>query len=291
MKQAKALYRENSTHINIENGQSQLNTSTIKPILRWAGSKRKLIPLLLDNIPPNYSTYHEPFVGSAALFLALQPKRSILSDFNGELVEFYQTVKTRPWLVYEKASSIKVSKAKYYQIRKIDTNSIGKVDRAARFLYLNRYCFNGVYRTNMQNQFNVPMGTKTGDFPDIDSYKLFVEQIRSADIIPCDYLATTKNIRKNDFIYLDPPYTKHSDRNRGEYGNGCFNSNDLNSLCGFLSKVDKRGAFFCLSYTDDIALKNLLTNTWRVTTLKVRRSVASSSSKRSSVNEILVTNY
>lgn len=266
-------------------------SASAKPILRWAGSKKKLIPELVRHVPKKYSKYFEPFAGSAVLFATLNPSDAVISDYNLELVDFYRTISRRPWVVYEKSLEIKVSKKTYYQVRAVDPSSLGKTDRAVRFFYLNRYCFNGVYRTNKDNQYNVPMGTRTGKFPSLSEYSLFVETIRKATILHCDYLVALQKASNGDFVYLDPPYAKSEHRNRGEYGPNCFSSKDLAELVKELRRLDRLGVKFCLSYRDTSELRNLLKVSWNMTPLSVARTIASFPINRKTVQEVLVTNY
>jgi DNA adenine methylase len=249
------------------------------------------VPHLLKASPGNFGTYYEPFVGSAALFAAIKPRKSVLSDFNGALIDFYERLNTRPWLVYKKTKAIRVSKNQYYKIRAVDPNSLGKVDRAVRFFYLNRHCFNGVYRTNTKNQFNVPMGTKTGQFPSRENFAKFVDLLKTAELKTCDYSASIKEVKKNDFVYLDPPYFKTNDRHRGEYGVGGFSSDDIVTLTDCLKYIDAVGAKFILSYTNDERLRNTIQPDWRTKKINVRRSVAGFCAGRTAVVEVLITNY
>jgi DNA adenine methylase len=129
-----------------------------RPILRWAGSKRKLLPKLISLSPSSSGRYVEPFAGSAALFFALQPQDALLSDFNPELIETYKILSANAGSVWRRLSQMPGSRDFYYRIRARNPTSMSSIDRAARFIYLNRYCFNGVYRTNRLGQFNVPRG-------------------------------------------------------------------------------------------------------------------------------------
>src|SRR5260370_41753763 len=126
--------------------------------LRWAGSKRKLLPILLDAAPKKFDRYVEPFAGSACLFFALGPRRAVLADINEELVNTYRALKTDVEGVIEHLAAFKCSKKEYYLVRSESLLGMPKQRRAARFIYLNRFCFNGLYRTNKQGGFNVPYG-------------------------------------------------------------------------------------------------------------------------------------
>src|SRR6185295_4945248 len=142
-------------------------SSAVRPLLRWAGSKRKLLPKLVHYWGTGFSRYIEPFVGSGALFYALAPAGAVLSDLNGELIDALTTTRNKPDAVYDVLVTLRRGNKSYYALRAQDAATISIVERAARFLFLNRYCFNGLYRTDRFGRFNVPYGaTKTGDIPD-----------------------------------------------------------------------------------------------------------------------------
>lgn len=128
------------------------------PVFRWAGSKRQLVPTLIANAPDDFGAYIEPFAGSACLFFALQPERAVLGDFNTALIGAYRVIATAPRAVARALSAMPTDPAFYYELRSRDAALLSRVERAARFIYLNRFSFNGVYRTNLQGGFNVPRG-------------------------------------------------------------------------------------------------------------------------------------
>jgi len=137
-----------------------------QPLLRWAGSKRRLIPRLRSFWSHRYKRYVEPFMGSACLFFALRPARAILGDINGDLVATYHTIREHPRAVWNALQRIPVGKTSYYATRQLNPNDLSDVNKAARFIFLNRFCFNGLYRTNLQGRFNVPYApARTGSLP------------------------------------------------------------------------------------------------------------------------------
>jgi DNA adenine methylase len=160
------------------------------PLFRWAGSKRKLLGILQANVSPWYSTYIEPFAGSACLFFALQPAKSILGDFNAHLIQAYRMIALSPERVHETASRFPVQPAEYYRLRSLNPISLPPIERAARFLYLNRYCFNGVYRTNRAGQFNVPRGRDTGAIPSLAAFMRGAVALRTATMVAGDFRKT-----------------------------------------------------------------------------------------------------
>jgi DNA adenine methylase len=246
-----------------------------------------MIPMLVRASPTKYARYVEPFAGSASLFFSLRPKNAVLGDLNHELIETYQAVRDSPSKVGRLARSFEDTEAAYYRIR--DDVSPGKevIFRAARFIYLNRHCFNGVYRTNKLGHFNVPRGTKTGSIQDERFFSDCAKLFASVKFIAGDFTKTLKHVRKGDFVYLDPPYSKEGRRPSGEYGYGSFEEKDLNRLNDELERIDRLGAVFLLSYSTE--LENLRSD-WSTSYARVQRSVAGFAEKRTEVREILVSN-
>lgn len=267
---------------------SPINKLPIESILRWAGSKKKLLPKLGAFIPEYFERYYEPFVGSGALFFSLSPNDAVLGDLNEELMEAFDVLSSSPIKLHCLVSSFPRTKRSYYRVRRsIPTN---RLSRAARFIYLNRLCFNGLYRTNKQDGFNVPYGYDTGEFPALQSFREAAARLRKATLIADDFEQTLASVRKNDFVYLDPPYVYSNRKDRGEYGTGSFSCVDLPRLFELLNKLDKKEAFFLLSYLDCEDVVPYL-NDWHVKRIPVQRQIASFVSKRAIVSELLVSNY
>ena len=157
---------------------SETLASPITPIFRWAGSKRKILPVLATYWSPSFARYVEPFAGSAALFFRLHPERALLGDINSELIEAYDVIRDRPDDVHCAVSKIARTPREYYRIRDGNTGRLKSFGRAVRFVYLNRYCFNGIFRTNQAGRFNVPFANKKpGVIPPIEHFR------RSANLL------------------------------------------------------------------------------------------------------------
>jgi DNA adenine methylase len=260
-----------------------------RPILRWAGSKRKLLPKLIACVPQSFDRYIEPFLGSACLFLALKPKKAVLGDFNHELMKTYSVLRKLPSEVAEAVHNMPSSVAYYYTLRAKSPQSMSPVDRAARFIYLNRHCFNGVYRANRSGQFNVPRGIHTGKIPTIAEFRACAVAFRNAELRRGDFESCLTDIRSGDFIYLDPPYASCSRLDHGEYGYDSFNEDDIERLIKALKRADRRGATILLSYASTPILQHALPR-WYFRTIKVRRYVAGFEHQRLEVKEVLVSN-
>jgi DNA adenine methylase len=260
------------------------------PLLRWAGSKKKLLPLLERATPAQMKRYIEPFAGSAVLFLKLAPGRAILSDINRDLIETYCTVRDRPDEVWKRAVAWPTSESEYYRVRAMQPSRLSPTGKAARFIYLNRFCFNGVYRTNAKGEFNVARGKGHLSLPSREQFRMFAERLRVADLKCTDVCATVARARAGDFIYLDPPYAPTGGRDRGEYGLGSFKATDLGRLASSLQAATSRGAKVLLSYSDQESVIALFPD-WHVHRLQVTRNVCGFTDARRRAQEVLISNY
>jgi len=275
---------------NKNNMQVVMRDEFSKPIFRWAGSKRKLLPILIKNIPNSYNQYVEPFCGSACLFFAVNPKKAILGDMNSELISTYQAIRKYPSEIAKLASNIPNDKKTYLEIRAQPQDSLDVVSRAVRFIYLNRYCFNGVYRTNLRGEFNVPMGSRTGGIPSELRFLNCAEALNTADLYSGDFETVFSHLKDGDFLYVDPPYSKPGSKHGGEYGPGSFQYSDIERLLSFLIRADQRGVNFLLSYSNEADLIAALPNNWMVREIKVKRHVSGFSQYRLDASEILISN-
>jgi DNA adenine methylase len=258
-------------------------------LLRWAGSKRQVVPLLLRIVPCKYERYVEPFAGSASLFFALKPENALLSDSNEELIAFMRQVRSNAEAVYSLAASVPRDAMSYATMRALHPRDLGDVERAARFFFLNRHCFNGVYRVNRRGDFNVPMGKKLPPFPDFEAVRYASSLLASADLRASDFEPVLSECGEGDFLYVDPPYSTSS-RHRGEYGARMFDDADLSRLCTSLKSAVRRGARVALSFPSSTRLKRELAG-WKHSEVQVRRTVAAATSARGQGGEGLFLSY
>lgn len=262
----------------------------VRSPIRWAGSKRKLLPQLLALAPREFRRYVEPFCGSLCMLIALKPDLSIVGDLNAELVNFYRMIALHPKLVASITHGWPADASTYYQLRAIDPEQLTAVQRAARFLYLNRFCFNGVYRTNRAGVFNVARGRHMGSVPPVDELCAFGDLMRQTEVRACDFETLLADVQGGDFVYLDPPYARCGVRDRGEYGPGAFKVADLPRLKDALEEATRRGAKVLLSYADLPEIRDLFRD-WQLTRLDVARNVAGFVGARASVSELVLRNY
>ncbi|MEX3998742.1 DNA adenine methylase [Paraburkholderia sp. EG285A] len=262
----------------------------MKPVLRWAGSKRQILSKLTGLAPDIGGRYIEPFCGSACLFLALNPSRALLGDVNPHLVSAYGALRAAPDAIAGVLKGWDVNKETYLHLRGLPASADAAFN-AAKFLYLNRYCFNGVYRENRKGQFNVPYGGyRTGPLPGVDELRQFSARLQSAELYCGDFTRAVRDANASDFIYLDPPYYYGSVRNRGEYGWNAFSDDDVERLVEEVRAADERGVRILISYNQAHTLRKALPG-WRLTYAPVRRSVAGFSKGRKSVREYQLRNY
>jgi len=240
--------------------------------------------------PPTYNRYIEPFFGSGCLFFKLMPKQAVLGDLNPNLIGFYRQIRRFPAHIRASAIRFRRRTEDYYRLRSAIVGEPCAKRRAALFFYLNRFCFNGIYRTNRKGHFNVPMGSRTGSFPNADATQAAATHLRRAQLICGDFELTIRQTQPGDFVYLDPPYAYQSHRDRGEYGAGSFSVTDLKRLEECLDSIDRIGAKFLLSYVECPEVR-VIERRYNTRIVKVNRCISVHAEGRALVKEVLVSNY
>jgi DNA adenine methylase len=259
------------------------------PLIRWAGSKRQLLPRLVHKIPSSFGTYIEPFAGSACLFFSVNPAKAILSDRNPDLIEAYKTIARHPIRVLRAARGMSGTPDEYYRVRAQRPESLSPISRTVRFLYLNRYCFNALYRTNAAGAFNVPIGRRTGGFPDDETFRRAAEAIARAELFCADFEETLARAKKHDFVYLDPPYVSRRGVDKNVYGCGSFTGRDLPRLLKHLEVLHSKNVQFLLSYSYSSDLLDLLPQKF-LPAIEVRRHISGKVNGRGFAKEVLLNN-
>ena len=262
----------------------------VKPIFRWAGSKRQIVSLLARFWSNKFDRYIEPFAGSACLFFYLMPKCSIINDINPWLIEAYQFIKRYPLRVHQELAKMVISKEEYYKVRALKPLELSSVKRVTRFIYLNRYCFNGLYRTNKSGDFNVPYGgIKSGKLPSLKDLKNWSLALNNTSLYCLDFQAVADLAKKNDFVYLDPPYNVTTKKIFGEYHAIPFSQNDVFRLKETMTSMDEKGVKFIVSYALSKE-SNTLIKGFNSNEVIVRRNIAGFSNNRKAAKEVLITN-
>jgi DNA adenine methylase len=261
------------------------------PILRWAGSKRKVVSRLRSYWRADCTRYIEPFAGSCALFFALNPKRAILADLNSDLIATYRTIVAQPRAVYECATAAGPSRARFIELRQQEPRTLDPVRRAARFLYLNRYCFNGLYRTNASGQFNVPYAPlRSGRFPPWEVFMSASTLLAQAEFVAGDFEdVVMRRVRPGDFVYLDPPYAVGNRRVFKQYDSVTFGLSDLERLAAALHSINAVGARFLVSYAHCSEALSVF-RYWDVRRSFVHRNISGFAKHRRRSAELLISN-
>jgi len=215
------------------------------PFLKWPGGKRWLVYSYADLFPLEYGTYVEPFLGGGAVYFFLKPPQALLGDINAELVDAYRAIKG-DWqalessLRYRQRRHRETPDAYYYWLRSKNPNSL--VQKASRLIYLNRTCFNGIYRVNRQGQFNVPRGTKDKVIIESDDFESMSRLLASAELVASDFEALIDNACSGDFVFCDPPYTvRHNYNCFRKYNEVLFSWADQERLAHALLRAAERG--------------------------------------------------
>jgi DNA adenine methylase len=260
-----------------------------KPFLRWAGSKRKQLARLAAFWSDSHTGYVEPFAGSACLFFALAPKCAVLGDSNRELIEVYRVVRDTPERLFKRLSRIGRDLETYNRWRSRNPKTLDRDTRALRLLYLNRNCFNGIFRTNVDGHFNVPMGREQGKYFTKEDILRCSALLRTIKLVAGDFTKTIEHVKPGNFVYLDPPYAVNSRRIFCEYGKKVFDTSDISRFAECLVSIDNANADFLVSYADCREAR-LLARHWNSVRLPVRRNIAGFAGARRKAYEWLITN-
>lgn len=267
-----------------------MQNKQIVPFLKWPGGKRWLAKKYKEYFPQEYNMYIEPFLGSGAVFFSLQPKEAILSDINRELINLYVIMRDNPkelkgQLVYHQERH---TKEYYYKIR--DVMLTDNLKRAGRLLYLNRACYNGMYRVNKQGKFNVPVGTKSNFTYDIDQFDQYANCLKHAALICGDFYEIINKAKKNDFIFADPPYATSGKANFTKYNDELFVWQDQLRLHEALVNAKARGVKIVLTnvYCKEI-IEMYKNDGFYVHILQRSSNIAGQADKRGKVKELMIT--
>lgn len=274
----------------------------IKPFVKWAGGKTQIIDLIKQEMPLEYNTYYEPFVGGGALFFNLIPRNAVISDYNEELIHAYQCFQNTndySLMINEiMKHETNHSEEYYYIIRDMDRNKnygeLPKYIKAARMIYLNKACFNGLYRVNSKGYFNVPSGKKTTvtayNCELFDNIHEFLSD-KSIKIIHSDFEKTVQNARSGDFVYFDPPYDVYDEQNNfTAYSKENFGKNEQIRLASVFKNLTDRGVRVMLS-NHNTPFINELYKEYKIKVIKAKRNINSKGDARGFVDEVIITNY
>lgn len=273
----------------------QLKSETY-PIVKWVGGKRQLMFELIKNMPKSYNRYFEPFIGGGALFFELQPEQAYISDINEELINLYSVVRDNVYELIKDLSKHEVSKEYFLEIRNIDRTEqyteLSDVERASRFIYLNRTCFNGMYRVNSQGQFNVPFGHyKNPRIIDENNLLNCSELLKKTEIKCADFSEILTKVKKGDLVYFDPPYVPLNETSSfTSYTKDGFDINMQFKLRDVCDELDNKGVKFMLSNSDTKLVNELYVN-YEIKKVFASRQINANADGRGKITEVLVRNY
>jgi DNA adenine methylase len=274
-----------------------------KPIVKWAGGKSRLLSELLARVPRDVATYAEPFAGGAALFFALASEvlrgertmeRAVLADRNEELVATYRAVKKDVESVIARLERYKATASRdlFYEVRAMDTAGMSDVARAARFVFLNRTCFNGLWRVNSSGKFNVPWGKyKNPRICDPEGLRAASRALALADVVTCDFAEVTRDLGPRDFVYLDPPYVPLSrTASFTSYAKDGFGPGDQARLASELRRLRGCRVRAMLSNADTPQSRALYDGL-AVHVVRAPRTISCDGATRNDVSELVVTTW
>ena len=304
---------ENILIEDVEDGFKKYKGANPRPFVKWVGGKRQLLKQFrdMDLYPPSLyppdgfisetATYFEPFVGGGAMFFDLLPKRAVLSDMNFELVTTYNVIKNDVEELIKKLQKHKIKNNKEYflKIRAQKIEKLSNIEIAARFIYLNKTCFNGMYRVNQSGQFNVPYAnTKNPLICDEDNLRKSHKALKNTKILYQDYKKSLQKTKKGDFVYFDPPYAPLSPTSSfTSYTKDGFREKEQIELRDLFYELHKKGCFVMLSNSNSVFInkiyKELVKKDQKIKIKKVKasRMINSKASGRGEIKEVLVINY
>ncbi len=267
------------------------------PFLKWAGGKRQLISQMYKYFPKNFNKYIEPFVGGGAVLFYLKLKISVIIDINKELVNCYNVIKNNVKELIKLLKTHENEKNYYYKIRALDRdkekfNKLSNIEKASRLIYLNRCCYNGLYRVNSKGQFNVPFGKyKNPNFCDEENLFAVSKVLKNVNIIHGSFEICLEHAQKGDFVYFDPPYHPISKTSSfTSYTKENFGKDSQQKLFDVFEKLDKRGCKLMLSNSYNEYIQNLYKD-YKIITLGARRVINCNAEKRGNINVLLILNY
>lgn len=271
----------------------------VAPVVKWVGGKRQLLDDIISRLPKRITTYCEPFLGGGAVLFSLQPKKAIVNDLNIDLMLVYEVIRDDVELLLTALEQHENTAEHFYKIRDLDRNkdtyrAMSAVERAARILYLNKTCYNGLFRVNTSGEFNSPFGYYKN--PNIVNAPVLraVSKYLNANHIQLfhtDFEEMFRQVPKGGFVYLDPPYDPVSDTaSFTGYNRGGFGREEQERLKRCCDVLTERGIHFLLSNSSTLFIRELYTG-YIIETVHAKRAINSDASKRGIIEEVLIRNY
>ena len=268
------------------------NKEIVLPFLKWAGGKRWLVDDHIDVFNFEFDRFIEPFLGSGAVFFKLQPNEAILSDKNADLINAYEVIKSdwKKLTEYLKRHHAKHSNEYYYKVRA--TKPRTDIGKAARFIYLNRTCWNGLYRVNLNGQFNVPKGTKKNVLLESDNFEAIAKSLQNTKLKTSDFQSTMEEAKHGDFVFVDPPYTvKHNNNGFVKYNESIFTWEDQVRLRNCVAECAQRGVKVIVTNAYHSSIKELYKGVGDFLKLSRSSVISGKPDGRGTYEEILIKCY
>lgn len=270
----------------------------IAPFLKWVGGKRQLMPIITELMPKKFTNYYEPFVGGGAVLFHTQPKNAVINDLNENLINVYKTIKNNPEELIADLKTHKNESEYFYDIRildrTVDFENLSDIKKASRVIYLNKTCYNGLYRVNNSGEFNSPFGRyKNPNIINDITIRAVSKYFNKnkIQILNTDYEKVLEDPEKGSFVYFDPPYHPVSkSSNFTGYIQGGFDMYEQIRLRDLCVKLDKKGIKFMLS-NSAVPLIEDIYKEFNITYVKANRSINSNGKKRGEVDEVIIRNY
>jgi len=293
-----------NTNLNLFESKAKsdkwIRNEFVQPFLKWVGGKRQLLSTIRKYRPQRVGHYHEPFLGGGAVFLDMQPQKATINDLNGELINCYAVIRDKPEELLEHLKEHKNTSEYFYNLRGLDRDSsfhqLNEVERASRIIYLNKTCYNGLFRVNSQGQFNAPFGDyknpKYANDVVIRALSLYLNQA-DIEMLSVNYEQAVLNARKNDFVYLDPPYDPVSDTaSFTGYNLNKFDKREQRELKQLCDELSQRECKVLLSNSDTAFIRDLYgdSNIYTIVAIEANRNINSVATGRGKISELLIYN-
>ena len=277
-----------------------MENNNLSPFLKWAGGKRQLLDKIIDRMPKSFNNYYEPFIGGGALLFELQPAKAVINDINASLINAYITIAEKPFefisAVTELDSQIpEDGKAYYYSLRERYNNKLVKTEYdtelAALFVFLNKHCFNGLYRVNAKGLFNVPYNNSKRESINNESIIAISESLKNVKIMQGDFEKACNDAQRGDFVFFDSPYAPLNPTSFESYTKEGFDIESHKRLANLFEKLTDKGCYCMLTNHNTEFINDLYGNKgYKMDVVSVKRMINSNASKRVG-EEVIIYNY
>ena len=277
-----------------------MGSNNLSPFLKWAGGKRQLLDKIIDRMPKSFNNYYEPFIGGGALLFELQPAKAVINDINASLINAYITIAEKPFefisAVIELDSQIpEDGKTYYYSLRERYNNKLVKTEYdtelAALFVFLNKHCFNGLYRVNAKGLFNVPYNNSKRESINKESIIAISEYLKNVKIMQGDFEKACNDAQRGDFVFLDSPYAPLNPTSFESYTKEGFDIESHKRLANLFKKLTDKGCYCMLTNHNTEFINDLYGNKgYKIDVVRVKRMINSNASKRVG-EEVIIYNY